>query len=66
MIQRKTPQLPKASVASNPMQQIELLQVAWLELAILTKNLEAQLRESQREAEQTTPENSKANGKSRS
>jgi hypothetical protein len=33
-------------------QQIELLQGAWSELAIHTENLEAQLWESQREAEQ--------------
>jgi hypothetical protein len=50
-IRKETPQLPESSAAGEPVQKIELLQVAWSELAIHTENLEAQLWESQHEAE---------------
>jgi hypothetical protein len=51
IIRRTTPQLPESSAAGELVEQIELLQVAWSELAICTENLEAQLWESQQEAE---------------
>jgi hypothetical protein len=43
------PQLLESSVAGEPEHQIELLQGAWSQLAIHTKNMEVQLWESQQE-----------------
>jgi hypothetical protein len=51
-IQRVVPDLPEASEIREPEQQIELLQVAWTQLATCTEQIQEKLQQVQQEAEQ--------------
>jgi chromosome segregation ATPase len=51
MVRKTTPQLPESSTTSEPVEKIELIQVAWSELVEREENIEAQLRDSKREVE---------------
>jgi hypothetical protein len=51
MVKKTVPQLPESSTTSEPVEQIELIQVAWSELVEREESLEAQLQDNKKEVE---------------